>query len=117
MNLNDHVEAVARRRFERRNGPRFDWAGASEEMKAYWLKDARQSFEELLPELFTSPPTMWLAPMTPTPEMLRVGFLTDERMGMEKQPGSTWRPLNEPTEVITQVFEDMRDAHLNREGK
>ena len=61
------------------------------------------------PELFTSPPTGWIAPDTATPEMVAAGMkVWDERM---KGGHRSW------PEMMEAVFEAARDAYLNREGK
>ena len=50
------------------------------------------------PELFTSPPTGWIAPRELTEEMLAATSM-------------------EPKAFVMMAYEDMRDAYLNREGK
>lgn len=58
---------------------------------------AAVAIEAAFPELFTSPPTMWPAPME----------MTDEMAG-----GERW-----PDRQMQSLWRVMRDAHLNREGK
>ena len=58
------------------------------------------------PELFTSPPTMWLAPMEASEEMTYAAA--------EVMEGSHI-PIIEDTFAL--AFIKARDAHLNREGK
>lgn len=93
MTLDERIEAAAKRLHGRRNAPHFDWDGSHPDMKAQWIKAARGALADLLPELFTSPPTLVLMPME-------------------------WPAGLSPSDADASMYwRTWRDAYLNREGK
>lgn len=102
MTLEERIEAAARALFEKlfRSAERLDgnhiWSQADERIKDGMRAEARVVGEAFAPELFASPPTHWIAPMTPTPEIAEA--LDYVEYG---NPERSWRL--------------MRDAYLNRE--
>ena len=105
MSLEQVVLAAAKRLYDRQNEPHFSWETAHPEMKAHWIKQARNTLGLLLPELFTSPPTMWLAPMEASEDMVNAG-------GYALQSHCSFT-----MDAARIAYIAARDAYLNREGK
>lgn len=92
MTLDERIEAAARA-----VDPAV-WDQMDEEERTAQYAEVARVFAAAFPELFTSPPTMWLAPMEISDDMRKV-----MPMVFAQEPANMWRAA--------------RDAHLNREGK
>jgi hypothetical protein len=82
LTLEERIERAAREFYERHwrvanevdpavQFPGWDRLDAWEQ--GLWRDMARDDLKVMVPELFTDPPTHWLAPMEPTPEMSEAG--------------------------------------------
>jgi hypothetical protein len=94
MTLDDRIEAAARELAMIFGGTEL----------TYMPGPATKVLQAAFPELFSSPPTGWIAPWRATEEMTDIDV---EAGGL-----SYLAP-----KALGEAFEDMRDAYLNREGK
>lgn len=112
MTLEERIEAAARALFEKlfRSAERLDgnhiWSQADERIKDGMRAEARVVGEAFAPELFSSPPTHWIAPWKATEEMV-------EAFAEKQATYPTW--ANDT--YAREGFKAARDAYLNREGE
>lgn len=83
--------------------------------------DAKAIVRAFAPELFTNPPTMWLAPMEVTKEMADAGGNTLEDCkdsgwdsGPDGEGYNTYEYIIQGAQ--TKIFDAMRDAYLQQES-
>ncbi len=89
--LDERIEAAAKAR--RGPGGLVSWEDLDEKAKAAAIATARRYLTAAFPELFTDPPTMWLAPWDCDRDMIKATV------------GQSWRLVD---------FAAMRDSWLSR---
>lgn len=77
-------------------------------------EESKRILRETFPELFSSPPTHWLAPMEASDEMQAAGR---DYIGQWLPKGQVAKPVTDQWQIAREVFAYMRDTYRMAEER